>query len=202
MRSFSCYYNHLENGKLVQNQNTACWAGLSLQYRYYKKVKPVENNGSYQLPIQLDELTKDYIYIEQYIEEDVSKKVRDRMVYLVNKITECKYIKINNIIYIKYKLLKNHYNNLLLLNFIRTLWSKQGSSFNTEKFFTDICERKPRNLDYLEFMMICVRDNVITGGRFNYGDHNFVYPNIIPKTKDDLLKYTGSSMSNFLQKAK
>ena len=98
----------------------------------------------------------------------------------------------------QFKLLKNHYSNLLLLNFIRILWYKNGS-FNNEQFFTDICKPKPRNLDYLEFMMTCIKNNVYSGGNWDYGDHSFVYLGIIPKTKEMLLKYTGNSMQTFLQ---
>ena len=175
MRGYECYKYHLINKELVTNSNTACWAGL--------------NKSEY--------LGKD-IYIDKYIEPEITDKQRKRIVYLINKITPCKFEKIDNKIYIKYKLLKNHYSNLLLLNFIRILWYT-NLSFNNEQFFIDISKPKPRNLDYLEFMMICIKNNVESNNSWNYGDHSFVYANIIPKTKEMLLKYTGKSMSEFLQ---
>jgi hypothetical protein len=78
------------------------------------------------------------------------------------------------------------------------LWY-QNQSFNNEQFFVDICKSKLKNLDYLEFMMTCIKNNVNTESSWYYGDHSFVYLGIIPKTKEILYKYTGISMSNFLQ---
>jgi len=187
MRGYECYVFHLQNNNLIQNNNQACWNGLN-KTNYHDKDCKV---------IALDLKTKDYIYIDQYIEPEITDKQRKRIVYLINKITNCKFVLIDNKIYIRYKLLKNHYSNLLLLNFIRILWYK-NRSFNNDQFFIDICKHKPRNLDYLEFMMTCIRNNV-GGSSYGYGDHSFVYKNIIPKTKEMLLKYTGNQMSIFLQ---
>lgn len=190
MRDYGCYIYHLENNKLVQNNNQACWAGLNKS-----NFKFTNRDGNY---ITLDNETKDYIYIDKYIEPEITDKQRKRIVYLINKITPCKFITIKKVKYIQFKLLKNHYSNLLLLNFIRILWYKNGS-FNNEQFFTDICKPKPRNLDYLEFMMTCIKDNVNNGDSWSWGNHSFVYKNIIPKTKEMLLKYTGNIMQTFLQ---
>ena len=119
MRGYKCYIYHLQkNNKLIENSNNACWAGL--------------NNSQY--------LEKD-IYIDKYIEPEITDKQRRRIVYLLNKITLCKFTTIENVKYIQFKLLKYHYSNLLLLNFIRILWYK-NKSFNNEQFFIDICKPK------------------------------------------------------------
>ena len=177
MRDYSCYFYHLENNKLIQNSNTACWAGL--------------NKSEY--------LGKD-IYIDKYIEPEITDKQRKRIVYLLNKITLCKFTTIENVKYIQFKLLNNYYSNLLLLNFIRILWYS-NQSFNNDQFFIDICKPKTKGLDYLEFMMTCIKNNVLINikSSWGYGDHSFVYKDIIPKTKEMLLKYTGDSMQTFLQ---
>jgi len=174
MRDYCCYIYHLEDKRLIENLNIACWAGLN-KNKYYNT----------------------YVYIDNYIESEITDNQRKRIVYLINKITPCKFKTINGKVYISYKLLNNHYSNLLLLNFIRILWYKNGS-FNNKQFFIDICKRRSRNLDYLEFMMICIKNNV-NKSPYGYGDHSFVYPNIIPKTKEMLLKYTTESMQTFLQ---
>ena len=188
MRDYRCFIYHLQNNKLVQNSNNSCWAGLN-------KAKFSSNKGEY---IILDTKTKDYIYIDKCIEKEITDNQRKRIVYLINKITSCKFVTIDNKTYIQYKLLKNHYSNLLLLNFIRILWYI-NDSFDNNKFFIDICKRKPRKLDYLGFMMTCIKNNVENGNSWGYGNHSFVCPNIIPKTKEMLLKYTGEEMSLFLQ---
>ena len=177
MRNYECYVYHLQKNKLVPNSNNACWAGLNKSEYFNKNV-----------------------YINQYIEPEITDKQRKRIVYLINKITPCKFITIKNVKYIQYKLLKNHYSNLLLLNFIRILWYK-NESFSNDQFFIDICKPKPKTLDYLEFMMICIKNNVsnIAKSSWSYGNHSFVYIDIIPKTKEMLYKYTGNTMQTFLQ---
>lgn len=188
MRGYECYIYHLQNKKLILNNNTSCWAGLDKTVYRDKNCKD----------IKLDIKTKDYIYIDKYIEPEITTPQRAKIVYLINKITPCKFVLIDNKIYIRYKLLSNHYSNLLLLNFIRILWYKNGS-FNNEQFFIDICKPKTRNLDYLEFMMTCIKNNIDNKDSWSWGNHSFVYKNIIPKTKEILLKYTGKSMQSFLQ---
>ena len=175
MRGYECYKYHLINKELVTNSNTACWAGLD----------------------KSEYLGKD-IYIDEYIEPEITDKQRRRIVYLLNKITLCKFTTIKNVKYIQFKLLKYHYSNLLLLNFIRILWY-ENKVFNNKQFFIDICKPKTKGLDYLEFMMICIKNNVNKGSGWYYGDHSFVYLNIIPKTKEMLYKYTDQSMQTFLQ---
>lgn len=176
MRSYDCHIYHLNDSKLIKNSNNACWAGLKYT-KYYNTD----------------------IYIDKYIEPEITDKQRKRIVYLLNKITLCKFTTIKNVKYIQFKLLNNHYSNLLLLNFIRILWYK-NKSFNNEQFFVDICKRKPKNLDYLKFMMTCIKNNVNkTNSSWDHGDHSFVYLNIIPKTKEILFKYTGNSMETFLK---
>ena len=188
MRDYKCYIYHLQDKKLIQNSNNSCWAGLN---------KKIYTDINYK-DIKLDKKTKDYIYIDKYIEKEITTPQRVRIIYLINKITPCKFVMIGDKTYIQYKLLKNHYSNLLLLNFIRILWY-QNKCFNNEQFFIDICKPKTKGLDYLEFMMTCIKNNVNNMDSWSFGDHSFVYKNIIPKTKEMLLKYTGKSMQTFLQ---
>ena len=177
MRGYECYVYHLKNNKLIANNNNACWAGLNKSEYFNTNV-----------------------YIDQYIELEITNKQRKRIVYLINKITLCKFTTIKKVKYIQYKLLNNHHSNLLLLNFIRILWYK-NKSFDNEQFFIDICKPKPKKLDYLEFMMICIKNNVsyISNSSWLYGNHSFVYKDIIPKTKEMLYKHAGNSMQIFLQ---
>lgn len=181
MRDYSCHIYHFENNKLIKNPNQACWAGLRKESLSF---------------LNINSKTSKDIYIDNYIQPEITHIQRKRIIYLINKITPCKFIKIDNKIYIKYEMLNNHYSDLLL-NFIRILWYK-NPSFNNNKFFIDICKSKTRNLDYLEFMMTCVKNNV-NNESYGYGNHSFVYPDIIPKTKKMLYKHTGLSMQIFLQ---
>ena len=56
MRCYKCYIYHLQNKKLVKNSNNACWAGVS---------NTMINN------LNIDVETKDYIYIDKYIEPEI-----------------------------------------------------------------------------------------------------------------------------------
>ena len=188
MRNYSCYIYHLQDKKLIRNSNNACWAGLN---------RKIYTDINYK-NIILDTETKDTIFIDQYIQPEITDDQRKRIINLINKITPCKFTTIEKVKYIQYKLLKNHHSNLLLLNFIRILWYL-NKSFDNEQFFIDICKPKTKGLDYLEFMMTCIKNNVESNDSWNYGDHSFVYKNIIPKTKEMLLKYTGNRMQTFLQ---
>ena len=188
MRNYSCYIYHLQDKKLIRNSNNACWAGLN---------RKIYTDINYK-NIILDTETKDTIFIDQYIQPEITDDQRKRIITLINKITPCKFTTIEKVKYIQYKLLKNHHSNLLLLNFIRILWYL-NKSFDNEQFFIDICKPKTKGLDYLEFMMTCIKNNVESNDSWNYGDHSFVYKNIIPKTKEMLLKYTGNRMQTFLQ---
>jgi len=105
MRCYDCYIYHFQNNQLIQNSNQACWAGLN-------RVNYNDKNGK---QIKLDSKTKDYIYIDKYIEKEITDKQRKRIVYLLNKITPCKFVTIEKVKYIQYKLLSNHYSNLELI---------------------------------------------------------------------------------------
>jgi len=59
MRSYECYIYHLNNNKLIQNSNYFCWAGLK-NSKYYNT----------------------NIYIDKYIETEITDKQRKRIVYL------------------------------------------------------------------------------------------------------------------------
>ena len=201
MRGFDCHYYHMkDDNTLYKNTNNACWAGLN-------RDRPLEINiydpekGYTKLVLKKEE--KNSIYIDKYIDNEVSNEVRKRIVYLINKITPCSFEKIGNITYIKYTMLPKFYSDLLLLNLIRTLWYRHSPVFNLKQFHIDLLKRKPQGKDYLEFIMETISKNVITeNAKYSYGDHSFVYPNIVPKTKDKLISYKGNSMQGFLQQTK
>jgi len=197
--NYSCYYGIKIEDKIYDNISssskvkfehfhlgTACWSGLQ------------------RLPLK----TK-YIYIYKFN----NTKDLPRLVQLINNITSCKIVKINNKKYIRYKLIdwdkdrvKNracffYSKNLLLLNIIRLNWYR-ASQFNIDQFKKDIFNNC-RGTDSLYFLLKCIKDNVIDksqGRGINFGDHSPIYKNIILKKKKDLFKYKGNSMQIFLTK--
>ena len=201
MRGFDCHWYYMnEEKELVKSDATACWSGLNrgrpLKLLRYDKNKPIE--------IIIHKDYKDVIFIDNFIDVDISDAVRKRIVYLINKITPCSFVNIKNKTLIKYTLLSNHYSDLFLLNLIRTMWYIPRN-FNLTQFHVDIQERKSNNKDYLEFIMENISKNVIernSNNQYGYGDHSFVYENIIPKTKNALISNKINSMQTFLMSKK
>lgn len=165
-RRIGCIYYAFINKKFTQNGNTACWAGIR-SYLHNKGPK--------------------YIYITQYDEKE-TKEYQKLLVSLINKITPCVFLKRQNVIYIKYQLLENHYNrNLVLLNFIRNLWDNPLFPYNenyTKKFFESV--KKSKKKDPLE---ILTEANMIAceGTKILHADHSNAAKNTKIKTSEDLL---------------
>lgn len=204
MRSFDChYYKMRDDGVLIKNTNNACWAGLNGDYRQWgipdERGIVKDYDSAKNIKFNID--NKDYIFIDEFKEKDQSTKNINRIILLINKIVPCSKVRINGKVYIKYKLLENHYSNLLLLNFIRMLWYKTHDKvFNHDQFFIDIFQNI-RNKEPLIFLMTCLRNNVINqvdDYRW-YGDYSAVYKNIIPKPKERLYEFKSTQMSTFLQ---
>ena len=200
MRSFDChYYRMREDGILLKNTNTACWAGLNGNKCWYIPEQKLEEGRigySYGNLINFDKDNEDYIFIDEWKENDQSMKNIRRLLNIIDKITYCKIIKFENNWYIKYKCIKNHYANLVLLNFIRNCWHIPPA-FEYEQFFKDIF-KDIRGKEPLTFLMKCLKDNVKKGEHYSYGSHSNVYLGIIPKPKERLFKYTGHTMYTFL----
>lgn len=186
MRGYDCHYYYMTTkGKLVKNNNSACWASI--------------NNTPY---VNKDTVIGGTIYIDNFENKAiVSEEQIIRLVNLINKITPCKMVRIKRTRYIKYKMLKTYDQNLILLNFIRQLWYDCNTLFDTKSFFAELKKtRKKKDVDPLYFIMDIFRKYVLYD-KENYtsGHSNFI-KGIVPKTKDDLLKYNGNSVALFLIK--
>jgi len=175
---FSCHYYIINNSGLYKC-SSACWSDIK-NYIY-----------------------KDYIYIDH--KSIIKTKYLKRLVNLINNITECKLVNINNKNLIKYKIFNQNLSqnccyktNLVLLNFIRTLWHKP-SGFNNKKFYKSIMKNLKRQ-ESLYFLMECLKNSVIKLNNRNsmYGDHSNIYPNIIPKHKNKLINKKWLSCKKFM----
>jgi len=195
MRNYKCYfyYRSKDNLILYPSSNEACWAGISDRIAYTPCKSKLVNKDLYDT---------NYIYIKNYIQPEVSEIDRNRIVYLINKIVECSYIVIDDVKYIKVKLLDNYDSNLIFLNIIRMFWYHPGY-FNIAQYYKDIHKRRSKNEDSLSFLLKCIKDNVSDtknklNGYESYGDHSIIYENIKIKTTKDLLNYQGYSTKLFL----
>tara|TARA_R110000850_G_scaffold84920_1_gene182231 strand:+ start:13597 stop:14274 length:678 start_codon:yes stop_codon:yes gene_type:complete len=206
MNCFNCYYYFFNFfNELERNSNTSCWAGIKSEE---EQIKRKLGYGAFHWE------HVDYIYIKVLENKNykLDKNFLKRKVNLINNITECSIVNLDNKTYvnrgsiehfnnqdenkngefIKYKLLKRksyskseyYSKNLVLLNIIRMLWY-QPHLFNLKGFHKSILKRVPRGKDSLWFLMENIRINIDSSKktRGNYGDHSCIYPKIIPKTK-------------------
>ena len=205
-QGFRCHYFAKIGQGYRKNTNTSCFAGIVnfSNYRKYKRDELGQNiriNGSVQytelksLPLHI------YINITNKI---VSMKEVRRMVFIINKITPCEVMYINNIPFIKYKFTKNrdYKSNLLLLNFIRMTWydaSPGKTHFKNAQFFKDILEYKVTK-DPLLFLTTCLKNNVINKpDNYCYGNHSIIYKGIKPRTTAEFFETAIRSCDGFVK---
>lgn len=175
VRGFSCYYKSYTKGnELVTNSNSACWAGVKMELQ----------SGS------------DYIYIFKYIDESTSEYIDD-FLKIINEITECCIVKIDNIEHIKFKLLKTYDQNLILLNFIRNLWYSQFDKYS-ESFFENLFKSKYE--DPLQKLLDAHKIACVPM-EHSWRDHSNCVKseNIQIKKKEFLYNYNGRSVDEFLK---
>lgn len=197
MRGFDChYYKMMKTGKLIKNFNQSCWAAILRNESYCIYI-----DGNRTVPALNEEL-KDYIFIAQFEEPEVAKESMERIIQLINRITECSIVEIENVKYIKYKLLTTYSQNLLLLNIIRMLWH-EPRAIDLKNFLNESIFKKATNKDPLSFLLECMNENIDQTLQYHYyGDHSCVYKDIQLRTKDELLAYKGGTMQLFLMQKK
>lgn len=184
MRGFDCYYYYMTDKKeFVKNGRTACWAGICA---------PPNSKG----------VIADTLYIYKFENVNVvDNKQIVRLVNLINNITPCKIVTIKKEKYIKYKLLRTYDQNLVLLNFIRQLWYENcRAAFDFKKFFDELQKtRRKKEVDPLFFIMDIFKKYIkYDNTQYAFTHSNFI-KGVVPKTKEQLFKYNGNSVAQFLK---
>lgn len=212
--SYNCnyFYKNKKTKEYFRNGNNACWKGLDLSVYnlYLKDDEFIYYNSKRDLSKVKSFIEKDFnfniIYIKlpkQHYYKDLTEilynKYITRIVNLINKITPCKKVIINDVLHIKYTLLNNYYQDLLLLNIIRMLWYKP-TNININKYIENILKPKEKNKDVLYFILEVITNAIEEeeGKSYLYGGHSCVYKDIKLKTSKQLLEYKGNSMQIFL----
>lgn len=175
-KGFACHYSYLKkDNTIAKSLSIICWGAL--------------NNPANRPNI-------DYILIEDF-EVEETKKYIPILINNINKITECELVTLNNIKYIKYKLLSTYDQNLILLNFIRNLWySKVSCNHDHIGFFEEL--KKSR---YKDALMRLTKANIKACKTYKtYQDHNNCTDGhkLKLKTTKQLLDYKGISTISFL----
>lgn len=182
MRCIKCYYS-IDKNTNIEEKPKACWGNL---------------NG---------QILPTVIYIGKYREKKTEDYI-ELLVSLINKITKCNIVKVDNKEYIEYHFVGNYDTNLILLNFIRYLWCEypndflRGNSyyeFDTNKFFETLRDDKTYK-DALERLLYANQQAVTgTGSRLPPGHSNIHNPKRLKiKTSKQLLEWKGISTQSFL----
>lgn len=190
MRGFQCHYYHMNNNVLVKNTNTSCWAGFNMFY--------LDNKILYKT-----------IYIEQFTEEKTSKYI-PLLIRVINKITPCKIVSIEDKEYIQFDLLSTYNQSLVLLNFIRNLWADNKDPISmisegiTNKYTEVFFETLRTSKFYKDPMKRLTYANIIAIEQIkinrSFGHSNIHDPKTL-KIRDlvSLLEYKGTSTHEFLK---
>lgn len=217
MRGYNCYFKvKLKNiDFLFSSTNISCWAGLNNLYISKKHqipeiqeklnkinlVIPGIFNGynTEWLAFNINELKEHLengsIYIEDY--ETITSNYIPLLIEYINKITPCEIVKIQDKSFIKYKLIENYDNNLILLNFIRNLWHSPIKDYST-LFFENL--KMSNKEDALEALtesnkLACKKLEIRNSpGHSNVHDYDLLK---IKKT-EELFKYKGNTTKGFL----
>ena len=196
MNSFNCHMSHkLKDGSLNKNISTACWAVLR---RYYDREDKFDIKD-------IDKQEEDIIYISNFRRTQTEKDI-PLLIQLINEISPCELVTINNIEYIKFQLLKTYDQSLILLNFIRNLWFDPSREFRSSyapyyiEFFKELNNINEK--DPLARLTLANK-NACTTLNFPYGagHSNIGKPHeLVVKTTQSLLNYKGSCTQAFLKK--
>jgi hypothetical protein len=182
MRDFKCYYYSYEEDNFVINDNTACWKGIT--------------SGVYDQTVVYEE-----IYIDRF--KDETEEYIELLVNTINQITPTSIEKINDIEYIKYKLLKVYNQDLILLNFIRNLWYKPTWIYTTIEKYNDlffISLKEQKNKDPLIRLTTANIEACKELGLLNSPGHCNIHnwEQLKAKKVSELLSYQGKSTRVFL----
>jgi hypothetical protein len=196
MRGFSCTYYYLFKGKYIKEGNEACWAGLNSHYYcdFKKELMKQDKLTNLSYPNLLKYI--DTIYISHYKFTE-TEKYRPLLISIINEITPC-YEEKDRIVF---KLLETYDQSLILLNFIRNLWSAPHNvpkyievfftTLKTSKAYTDPLER----LTYAN-KVACEANKI----EYPPG-HSNIHPGstLVVKNKESLLAYKGCTTQGFLK---
>jgi hypothetical protein len=191
----------MEGDTLIMNTNQSCWAGIT---KYYI------GQSSYNTSKGLTP-GKEIIYVAKFREKETEEYI-PLLIRLINKITPCEIVTIDEQEYVKITLLPRYDQSLIILNFLRNLWScpsVNSGSFNTptgKKYipiFFETLKLARLHRDPLKRLLhanleACKAANVQSGiGHSNINPFHLLKL----KTKEELLAYEGKSTSTFLTQA-
>lgn len=193
--TYRCHIYHMINGTLHKNANDACFAGIKSYLDVIDWQKKIDN------PSQ-------EIYIYDFEREETIKYV-PILVKIINRITPCEIVEINDKKYIKFKLISNKYydQNLVILNFIRNLWNEPSRFYVKNElktyyqcFFQALA--KSRYKDPLERL---TQANILALTETKYSEsaghsNTFNFKQGKRKTVKELIEYEGNNTKEFLTK--
>jgi len=139
-------------------------------------------------------MRRKFIYLSDYNQPE-TLEYQNLIVSVINEITPCKLVNIDNVWYIKFKLLGTYDQSLILLSFIRNLWYEPKAGYS-KKFFESL--KVATQEDPLERLTWANKEACDDAG-YGYG-HSNVHKKSSLKVKKSkqLLEYKGLCTRTFL----
>lgn len=140
MTSFNVHLHYYIKDKLEKYYSIACFAGCKLH-------------------------TTKEIFLSRFRHKETEKYI-PKLISIINEITPCKLVEIENVEYISFKMFNNYDRSLILLSFIRNLWWKQPG-FDYKVFFDYIS-----NNEYKDPMELLTEANKEACSDLMFNDHS------------------------------
>jgi hypothetical protein len=184
MRGYQCYVGcFVDKSNFVVCPTNACWSMLS-DYSDYWGTSVVKS------------LRKKDIYIFNFSEPETSK-YQNFLISIINEITPCEIVGVNGKEYIKFRMLDTYDRSLILLNFIRNLWSEPIPGYAVS-FFDNLDVSADRHKDPLARLTWANRE-ACGNVSYYYGHSNANRKASLKiKTTKDLFDTRRTSTSHFL----
>jgi len=195
MRGYQCHFYHLNvQNKLEKNNNDACWAGIN---------GPLGKGWGFN--IKMDKENEKFIFVDRFVEKETQAYI-PLLIRILNKVTPTELVEIDGKQYIKTKLLGTYDQSLIILNFLRNLWSCPTVFNGTQARFKDYIPTFFETLktarkykDPLKRLLwankiACEKAGCVSMGHSNIHSHD----KLQIRPMEELIAYNGHSTMEFL----
>jgi hypothetical protein len=157
MRGFECKFGVIKKGKFLKADGYHCWAPM--------KRAPCKEEKE--------------LYIFSFQEPEIPYQGIQKLVEIVNKITPCELVEVDDVEYIKYTKLDNYKRDLVILNFIRAAWNEKKGITSSEKFIEGLINPTKKYRDPMRMLTYAYKESILVKqSHYHLFDHSNFHPEI------------------------